>query len=289
MSLLNEFLWLKNTLSKQELLDLIIYTTENEILSNIISIIDLPPFHDKKSRLKYQFRKKRIKKRYLDRIKFQNPDFQDNLIQEFRFLKEIIHKNEFENDDSQQSSVLVQPIGDISSSDYEITLISASSASSIYRNEQMDGIPFSHDNYLENQSEIPSTINKTKSMKWKKDITINFHDEIIEIIEKEPFFLLFIRQIELGLRIFAQYFNLNLNCDFYIDTDFEIRDWKKIKLNILLPDEKLTFDEKIKIWDKIDEVIQIKINSLKNLYDETEKIKLIDNYNQKFFIDINPL
>lgn len=126
------------------------------------------------------------------------------------------------------------------------------------------------------------------SRKGEKRLTINFQKAIKDKIKLSIAFLRFIKESELGLKEFVYNNNLTLICNFYLENDFEIRDWEKIKLDINIVGENIEFEEKITIWDNIDDVIRKKINQLINNFRKTDK-NTIKDFNKRFFIEINPI
>ena len=153
--------------------------------------------------------------------------------------------------------------------------------------KKINGIPLVR-NCSENVLESSKKTQENGSKREKKKLNIDYENAIKSMINSDDGFSKFIRQSELGLREFVQKGNLNLSCNFKLEKDLEIPNWEKIMLTIEFVDEKFDSDEKIKIWDQLDDIIREKINDLINIREDSEKGS-IRNFNRKFFIELNSL
>ena len=123
----------------------------------------------------------------------------------------------------------------------------------------------------------------------EKKITIYFEEAMQEKINSDGNFSKFIEQVERGLKEITRKLDFKLICTFKLRVDFEIPTWEKIILSIQLIPAKSDFEEKINLWDELDDVIRGKIKKLLNSHlNESDKIST-NNLNEKFYIEINPL
>ena len=107
-------------------------------------------------------------------------------------------------------------------------------------------------------------------------------------IKSDPIILKLVRESEVALRDFVKKNNYRFDCIFYIENDFEIRDWQKIKLEVNFREDDLSSEKKLAIWDRLDDIIRKRINKLIKNSNEPEK-KMIKDFNRKFFIEVNPI
>ena len=125
-------------------------------------------------------------------------------------------------------------------------------------------------------------------LKRKPNLLLIYGKEIKKKTKNDIFFQKFIHQVELGIEDFLQDLNKKINCEIYFKNDFEIKDWEKIILNIEFLDDSIRFEEKLILWDSIDDFIRERIKKLVDSSKENQQT-YFKNLNKMFFIEINPL
>lgn len=95
-----------------------------------------------------------------------------------------------------------------------------------------------------------------------------------------------IRSINTSIKDLIEKYDLEMKVYIEQKEDIEYNDWKKIYYHFSFYSE--SFDDKIEIWDKLDDFIRLKINEIKSKrYRLGEKSRIVNNIEKNLYIDID--
>lgn len=269
-SFLDEFI--TNFISKLEI----------EIIPNIFEQISLPSLPTRAEIKKYDLKRSRIPKVGREIYEEKHP------YKKALFIREIANlKKQFNGHKINKSSILEgTPYLDYNAESFDI-ISSRRMVPSDLKELFFQQIDFTK--LLHKETESRSFIEKIKEKSLIKRgkiidrVLIEFDDGIERRIKSDEIFMKFINQLEISLNRYINLSNIYMDGYLFFEKDFEIPDLDKVILSLNL--DKLSIQEKLDIWDQIDNFLRSEIEKLAEILTDNEKDKIF-KFNQAFFTEI---
>jgi len=112
---------------------------------------------------------------------------------------------------------------------------------------------------------------------------LKFDKQIEKKFLKDNIFMKFISEIQVLLNKYIKLNSINLDCQIYINKDFEVPELEKIILSINV--ENKSVEEKLDFWDEIDNYLRKNIEASSEFLKFDEKSKYLE-FNSVFFTNI---
>jgi len=264
--------------SFEKILKTYINTLECEIFPRLFEKIDLPSRSEIK---KYELKRPRISKFGEDDYRERHPIRKTILIQEIANLK------------SQLNGHKINKASELISESY------LGGSKEMYESQKLKkGHPTSYEEILEMKIDLSNIFDLMKISKttvgFGKEIVsfrldpdnridLKFSNEIKNKLLSDSIFLQFINQIEISLHKFREVNKTEFYCSIYLEKDFEVSNINKLILSIDF--EKLQLDEKLDLWDTLDNFLRLNIEKSIKYASETDQKKLLE-LNRNFFTNI---
>jgi hypothetical protein len=256
--------------------DIFIKVLESEIIPNIFQDIKLPNLPSLKKLKSYGYHKDRISKHVKYRFDEKNPFIRTHLIQEIAYLKKKLNGYKINVSQSEQ--------------DFKF------SNESMKREkiDKFESIPDKLNrrvlHYTDSSDLIPTTNFSRSSISFRENevriiqsIFLEFSEKFKDEIFTNDYFMEFITQIEIALNNFVNHSNQVFSGRFNFQEDFEIKDVKKIILNIDI--KNLNIEEKLEFWDRIEMFLRKHIENCYNSLSDNAKNNFIE-FNERFYTNI---
>ena len=251
--------------SPNELLEGIVNLMENEILPKVLKGLSLPTFPSAMELL-MESRGRRLKKRFRTRTTLDQTRV---LIQQFEHIKRQLF--------GYRDNSSVEPIIDFTDFDDFIKPFGLN-RSSIEEKLEYNGEPI----------RVPTMERADKPYPSILPFPIVEHqivlsEEIQDKIVSDPLFEKIFKDTETEIRELAFSYPFE-NLDVSIRSDYEIPDWKRTILTLTVP--PMSFEEKMKLWQRYDLRIRKRIAETAKHMDESNR-KRVEILNKNLFIHID--
>ena len=272
-------------ISNDDLVNIIIDNIEMN-LPEIINSIHLPKRETKAKNVKGKFLSLRRKKR-ADRSISLNREVIKEDIRSIQDYIKVIDSNTnnilFQADNAPCTALIAHPT------------MEEKRISSSFPNIIIDDASF---HYKSRNSELHSMFNHIPNILSENDITRGVNEDfdygvglIIDnncrkLMKKDRIFRNIINQIVEKIEFITKDIPYKFTLDISERSDIEFRDWSKIILKFKLPN--FGFNQKIELWDAIDDFIRQIISTVKReKYRLGENARHVEFINRNLFIDVN--
>lgn len=264
--------------SFEQIVESYIKALEYEIFPKLFERIHLPNLPSRAEVKRYELKRPRISKLSEKKYEDRHPLKKTALIQEIAYLK-----NQLNGHHANKASDLIK---EYFLGGNEVLFEEQHHHPNIYEEILEKKADFLNLFDLIKISKSTIDIEKEKDSirsKFESKAKINFSDDIINKLLSDSIFLKFINQIEISLHNYRNINGIDFEGNIFMERDFEIANLNKTILSLDVVN--LSIEEKLDLWDTLDNFLRFEINKSITYASKTEKIKLL-KFSNSFFTNI---